>query len=960
MGDISTKDGGGVKKIHSHFKNPLASPGQGGLPTGARGPQALPDSIPCDTARPAVVSESKGRFGLRPCRVPATALKNTPLALMTRTRWQPALLYLLFFFSGSAGLGYQIVWSKMFATGLGHEMPAVLAVVSAFMGGMALGAWSLDGVLARSRWPGRWYGWLEILIGLCGLLSAVLIPLANQAALRLIGLEPSPLRHWLIAFVLPCLALLPATAAMGATLPAMERFVAPLTLTGRCVGALYAANTVGAVVGILASIYALVPGLGFRRSAWLLAVVNIACGAVALLAGARLSMNRAAMGQASRLPPGRLVRELVSREAPQQTAETALPLSRVRLSVTVFFAGLLGIAFEAVAVRVLSQVLENTVYSFGAVLSVFLLGTSIGAALFQRFGARLNPAFVVGDLLCATGSTCLLGLFALWRAQRIYDACRETFGDATLAVLAAEMAVAAAVLFLPTIFMGATFSCLVQAARRADGGVGRAAALNTFGGALASAVFGVFLLPLVGSKWTLVVISCGYLALTPRFSGWRWGFLVGAVALVGAMPARLRIVQVPPGGRLVEYREGVMASVAVIEHAPGDRTLRVNNRFQMGGTVPAPLEYRQAHVPLLLHPAPKRALFLGLGTGITLGGASRHTGLQSDGVELVPEVVEAMPQFAPYNFSPERQPQLRMFVADARRFVRATAAQYDVIVADLFHPARDGAGSLYTLEHFSAIRRRLAPGGLFCQWLPLHQLDEHMLRVIIRTFLEVFPDGQAWLLHFNVDIPVLGLVGRTRPAHYSARWVEERLTDSQLAQELKKLALADSIRLFGNLLAGPKRLREFAGNAPLNTDDQPRVTFGAPRFVYQKHGSLPGRLLALLKLGVSNPEETLGLDSGPETQRLADRLKKYMTARDVYLRGLVAEAEGRQTKAIDLCVESARLSEDFTSGYAQCLTYASLLARTKPEEARALLQRLVEAQPARPVAKEMLDRLFRK
>src|ERR1041385_4258376 len=101
-----------------------------------------------------------------------------------------------------------------------------------------------------------------------------------------------------------------------------------------------------------------------------------------------------------------------------------------------------------------------------------------------------------------------------------------------------------------------------------------------------------------------------------------------------------------------------------------------------------------------------------------------------------------MPQCAPYHWPPERQPQLRMFIADARRFVRATAAQYDVIVADLFHPARDGAGSLYTLEHFSAIRRRLAPGGLFCQWLPLHQLDEHMLRVIIRTFLEVFPDGQ--------------------------------------------------------------------------------------------------------------------------------------------------------------------------------------------------------------------------
>src|SRR2546430_8201381 len=133
-----------------------------------------------------------------------------------------------------------------------------------------------------------------------------------------------------------------------------------------------------------------------------------------------------------------------------------------------------------------------------------------------------------------------------------------------------------------------------------------------------------------------------------------------------------------------------------------------------------------------------------------------------------------MPQFEPYNFAPQQKPQLRLFVADARRFVRVTDAQYDVIVADLFHPARDGAGTLYTLEHFRAIRNRLAPGGLFCQWLPLHQLDEEMLRVIVRTFLEVFPDTRAWLLRFNVDTPVLGLIGTLEPTKYPPGWWERR------------------------------------------------------------------------------------------------------------------------------------------------------------------------------------------
>src|SRR5438876_2848502 len=130
---------------------------------------------------------------------------------MTRARWQAAVLYLLFFFSGAAGLGYQMVWSKMFATGLGHEMPSVLAVVGAFLGGMALGAWTLDGFIARSPQPRKWYGWLQILIGLWAFLSALLVPVANQSALLLIGPEPSALRHWAVALAIPFLALLPAT-----------------------------------------------------------------------------------------------------------------------------------------------------------------------------------------------------------------------------------------------------------------------------------------------------------------------------------------------------------------------------------------------------------------------------------------------------------------------------------------------------------------------------------------------------------------------------------------------------------------------------------------------------------------------------------------------------------------------------------------------------------------------------
>lgn len=232
-----------------------------------------------------------------------------------------------------------------------------------------------------------------------------------------------------------------------------------------------------------------------------------------------------------------------------------------------------------------------------------------------------------------------------------------------------------------------------------------------------------------------------------------------------------------------------------------------------------------------------------------------------------------------------------------------------------------------------------------------------MLRIIVRTFLEVFPNAQAYLLRLNVDAPVIGLIASLNWPTYSAEWIETRLTAPPQQKQMAGLALADSVRFFGGLIAGPKELREFCGNAPLNTDDRPRLTFGAPQFAYLKNATSYGRLLDLLDHRVTNVPQALHLGSDASSVQFAQRLTDYIKARDVYLRGLVDDAQGQPVRAIDAYVESARLSEEFTPGYAQCLTIAALEAKASPARARALLQRLVEAQPSRPVAGQMLRRL---
>ena len=475
---------------------------------------------------------------------------------------------------------------------------------------------------------------------------------------------------------------------------------------------------------------------------------------------------------------------------------------------------------------------------------------------------------------------------------------------------------------------------------------------NSLGACVGAIIAPAILFPTLGAFWTLTLLAVGYMALVSK---WQTSTFVGAVAVMIILaPATrpLQLVTIPPASTLREVRQGRMATVSVTETPDGNRTLFVNNRFQMGGTAATLPELRHADIPLLLHPSPHRALVLGLGTGITLSACAAFPDLSADGVELLPEVVAVMPNFFPNaTDSPLRAPNITIHIADARRFIRKSTNEYDVIIADLFHPAQDGAAFLYTREHFERIRSRLDSSGLFCQWLPLHQLDLQTFRDITRTFLSVFPNAEAWLLRPNIESPVVGLIGyKTNRAPFAPTLVESRLTNPSLAAQLHRVALADSTRLLGSYLAGPEALRAFAGEGRLNSDTFPIVMFEAPAFSYRHNAPTYERLLAFL-------EQTSGTVPPIADAALQQKVARYIHARDVYIHALIDEANQNRDRAINGYIESARLSEDFTSGYAQCLAIATAESKTNPGFARQLLQRLIDAQPNRPVAKELLDRL---
>ena len=467
-------------------------------------------------------------------------------------------------------------------------------------------------------------------------------------------------------------------------------------------------------------------------------------------------------------------------------------------------------------------------------------------------------------------------------------------------------------------------------------------------------------MPALGLHWTVLLMVGGYLLLMPRPRGtMRFWLLAPAAIVLLHMLLPWSLVNLTPGRRLVAHREGLMATVTVSGDADEHRALHVNNRFQLGGTAAATPEMLQAHLPLLLHADPRRALFLGVGTGITMEGATRHPRLHIEGVELLPEVVDFMPWFQPYNEQVLRGSNSVIRVADARRFIRSTTGSYDVIVADLFHPARDGAGFLYTREHFQAVRRRLEDGGVFCQWIPMTQVDRQVLNIVVRTFMEVFPDAHAWMLRFNVDAPVIGLVSRLPTSGQGDQWVEDRMTHPPLRDACEAMSLADTVRFLGHHLAGPEALRRLTQGAPTATDDWPLVSFLAPSFVYRTGVESHQRLMAWIQeiramdKEVDHELEPLGLS---DSMRV--RLKSYWRARDIYLEGLVYDAQDRREAAIEFYLSSARFSQDFTLGYARCLSLASLLVESDPAKSRRLLNRLQKVQPDNPVADQLHQRLF--
>jgi spermidine synthase len=767
------------------------------------------------------------------------------------------VIFTLFFLSGMTSLIYEVIWVRKFGLVFGITTYAVSTVLAAFFAGLAVGSFVAGRIIDRTRLhPLIIYGGIEGVIGLYALLLPLFLkgveasyPFVYATAGESFALFT--LFRFVVSFVLLAIP----TTLMGATLPVLSKLMVDREeVLGLSVGRLYAVNTFGAVVGTFSAGFLFIPTVGVATTTLLAAMGNFLLALVALL----ISTS-----------PDLAVRPAKAPEAPEAAPAPLGSTAKAILALS-FTSGLAIIALEVVWTRSLVLVLGSTTYAFSTMLTAVLVGIALGSAVFAPLADRSgNRAAWVAGLLFVGGGFAVLGPAILNRLPfvflRLYEWAYGVWG----LVIAVQFAVCFLLVFVPTFLSGASFPILVRMYSRGEDSVGRTVAdvyaINTLGGILGSLVAGFVLVKYVGLQPSLTVAALTLmlvggmlaLAIARPWTARRRGIgaavvLVAVIALTFYHPrfdTKLLFAGWGPyaggyyvsrlGGytvdvtdrhtqRLLYHKEGVTASVDVMETAWGDRMISVNAKPVATTYVYDMRALKMlGHLPALLHPDPKDALIIGLGAGVSIGIIASYPSVEHvTTVELCEEVPGGAAHFAEWNHSVLDNDKLELVINDGANYVKATRKQYDLISCDPIHPFVAGAGTLYSREHWEKSKERLREGGILAQWLPLYHLSPYDFATIVGTFVDVFPNATLWFC--GIDTVLIGAKGDLK---IDLERMGVHMSSPTVMADLLSMGVHSPADVLGWYVAGPDELRDMGMGAPRNHTDFPILEFSAPKSV---------------------------------------------------------------------------------------------------------------------------------
>jgi len=783
----------------------------------------------------------------------------------------PALLTLSAFASGVAALVLELQWGRQLALTFGGSHNAVAAVLTAFMLGLGLGSLVGGRIADRLNRPALAVAAIELALAALGpALGLSLNRLPTVAAALLPGIDFAGHPVFVVSRFLAALALLVVpTTLMGATYPILVRATAAdLGRLHRGIGRLYAANTLGGVAGVVLAGFAVLPAAGIPGS------IVAAAGANLVAAAAALAAQSAASSQQPATSVG-------VRSAHRTTAPVPWGLLAAAAC-----SGAVVLGAETVWHRALKMVLANSTTTFTLLLALTLaglgLGAVVGAPLLRRPpGLRIWAGLQLGAVALLGAQAALMPEIAT-----IVRTIRPDTGWAR--VLVPPLAVGGVLVLPATLLFGAAWPLLLRAAtpRVDDGGrnIGRMGIVNSIGAAGGAALVGLAVLPALGFGRSMLVLAglgAGLVALaiaaepgTASKTNRRTRALAAGVAallfvVVAAAPTFGRVPQPSlasgsDGIAIVSYDETAAGTVVVTEQrATGARAMYVDNNAVIGASYDALKVARMLGlVPTLLHPDPRRVLVIGFGAGVTTATVAGAQGVDAvDVVEIVPGVIDAAHRFENLNHGVARDPRVHLSTNDGRNHLLLHPGPWDVITCDPVHPLY-GSAPLYSLDFFRLARSRLAPGGVVCQYLPLHRMPGDAFRRAVSTFQDVFPE--SWVL-FGLGHAML--LGSDGPVALDWRHWQDGLDHHALRDDLGASALVTPAQIAALFQLDPAGCRAVGRGEP-STDLHPRLEFLAP--VAYQPGLWPANAQMLVEAYTSPLDRIENLPPGmkPELQRL--------------------------------------------------------------------------------------------
>jgi spermidine synthase len=736
-------------------------------------------------------------------------------------------LFVLFFASGVAALVYEVVWIRVLSLTLSVTVYALTTVLCAFMAGLGLGAALASRFADRVERPLVAFGLAELGIALSGLVVPQLLYGLGPGYVWLHDvLGPDTPAFTVGRFLLAFCVLLPPTLLMGATLPFLSRVVvAQQAVVGRGAGSLYAANTVGAVLGCVLAGFVLVPALGLSATSLGAAAVNATVGLLALGAGLRRS------GRFARTP---------SKPGPLRRPSAAALLACFAFAVS----GATAMGYEILWTRALEPFTHNSTYAYTAMLAMFLLGLGLGSALASRVADRLqSPLLSLGWVQMGIGAAVGVALLVYMRFDTLVPAAASTLGGLgswprAIALIFAEAGVT---LLVTTILFGATFPLVarsvVDSIDSVGSRIGIAYTANTLGAILGSVAVGFYVLPALGVRGAFVALIYANVALgallvlasapAARATGGLVVALGICVATSSLIPPRaFEEVFLRRFGQVLFYREEVTDTVMVTEDPEGGRMIRYADGRGTAGTVTVVEDRMYAHIPLLLHPEPRRVLQIAFGVGNSLASVASHPIERVDCVELSPGVIDAAPFFAETNRGILSDPRVHLVVNDGRNFLLASRESYDVIRLDPPELHTAGVVNLYTREFYEQARDHLAAGGIFSIWVNAVMTPDDDLRRLVRTVQDVFPHVSVWHGPAYYSWVVNGSV---EPHRLDLDLLVRKFQDPKVRADLASIGIEDPFHFLAHALLVEDQVTSFSGAGPLVTDDHTHLDFSVAR-----------------------------------------------------------------------------------------------------------------------------------